>query len=120
MIDLTTAESDLLTAQVAHQEAGKRFTTAIEAWLKAKILSLYPDAVTLVMEGEAGEEWNTTYRAIRVVAADGTVLADRADLDERDDERMDGPITWAEYTDAIPELDGPDGYMGETEIDLLA
>jgi len=117
MTDLTTARSDLLAAQVAHQAAGSDFCKAIEAWLKAKVRSHYPNAATIVMEGEPGEEYTTQYRVVRVLAADGSCIAGSAELEELDD-NGDGPINWSEYTDTIPEMEGPDGYIGETEIDM--
>ncbi len=110
---LSAAQTNLDTALAEHEAAGKALYDSIEAWLKAKALDICPEGVTLIMVGEAGEEWNTTYRANRIVDANGDTLVD---LTEREDD--DGPDEWSGYSDLLPELDDPDIYMGEHEIDL--
>lgn len=99
-----------------YHAAAAALSAATEARAFAQAVDFFPNAVTLHVEGEVGEEGNIVIRAQKVTDVDGNTIAGYDDGGMSDDE------TWDTFTDVVdPDLDwlgvlNGDDWFGENEI----
>lgn len=80
----------------------------------AQTRAFFPNAVTLHVRGEYGDEGNVQIRAQKVTGADGKAIAGYDDADNED--------LWDTFTDVVdPDLDwlgelNPSDWVGDDEI----
>lgn len=111
------SDSELSAARQRLMAAERDVDSAVRAVVTARVRKLYPDAATLVAEGEYNEDGLLHLHSQKVLTTDGTVL------DGYDDDGVSMSEDWDTFSDEIDAMldeiaERDDAYQGTHEFDV--